>query len=860
MLNLMSFYYPQNYFNRFYEEHKKDKQKIFAEIYSFLGGEDFESNEEFVNKYRSLFSLKNNNPKELSSGLILRLRDNLSKLELTDKNLNFIISIDFIKKISILDEETKELRKKYFISESYFFHYYKNLKHKEIKYKFKNNSKEVSFLRDFKSQIIYNNDFEYIIIDSEYKEIYEDIFKLLKKEKNLQNFTTSDFLNRYRILNFPEINKDYVDKIELKPANFNDYCLGYKYLCYNKKIGISLTTQKLLIQLFQSNDKYFYCNIEFLCNEVDKEKIRKYLFYYLAFMFSIEEKDDYKKFIEDKIINLINMYKEKELIEKLFTVLYEKFGDFRLYVDNVKTKYHFDIIKNILDSYYFRDAFILIQINPNTFNSLLTVRFKLIKKEDEQNSLNDDLEYYLPICFKKLDETKIKNDYYEKLKPFFNDCNYYSYVYLLQVKYLLNKKDFELIELMKIKEFLEFLVVNFDNEYVYEIRFRNEFIEEIFNDYYLSYIMRFENMNASIFEFSKSEEGINFEKQIIYDLIINNKNINKLKIEEIYSIETFSNLEIEKNKDYLFIQKKPNAAYYDIAYLYTKNGLTILKVCQIGINKDPEQLKKLNKYFLLFDIYYSCQKLKHEKNIDVDKIEICLITTFNAFQENEKFLNKKILSKDRKYPCFNSMKKFCQENNFIFLLYDIKSSEFFIYNKENKLEKTNLKNNANQFNVKKIFTKTKIISKTKKLKFNFNPKEPKIIAEIELPQNFNLGLINNEFKFTINEGKAIFEQKIMTEKKYNKKSNKINIEHSIPLKNLKKRIKNDNDKDENEDDDDEDEESINDEKKEKEEESEENHKHIKKLKNRSSFINKNTEEKEKNIFKKRNRPNLKHEE
>lgn len=839
MLNLMSYYYPKGNFNSFFEKHEKDIQKIFAEIYEFLGDKEFKTHEDFKNTYKSLLSHEEDKFKELPSGLILKIGDNFSKLELTDKNSNFTISIDFIKKIPIFDKISNKTRKRFLISETYLIQYYKFLKHKEIKFKFKNISEEISLLSgDFKINVIYNNDFEYISIDTAFNEIYDEIFKILEKEKTLKIITTADLFNDFRILNFPEIKKEYIDKIELKDIEHNDFCSEYKYLCYNKKIGLTLSTQKLLILEFQSDKKFFYLNIDFLCNETNKEKIRKYLFFYISFLFSINEKNNFKNFIENNIISLIHLYNGKELIIKLFELLCKKFEFFKLYIDNVKTKVQFDIVQKILGLHYFDDFFVLVQVNALTLSSLFTVNFRLFDYMERQYSIKEDLEYYINISLNNLDDKTIKKNYSKKLQPFFNNFNYDSYLFLLRLKYLLKKKEFDLVKLYSISEFIEFLVVNMNIEKVYEIRFRNEFIEEMFNDYYLSYTTKFKNLNTNIiFDISKSEEGILFERQIIYDLILNDLNINKIKVDEIYSINTFSNLELNNKEEFLFIQTKPNAAYYDIAFIYSFNGLIILKVCQIGINKSIDDLKKLNKNFLLFDLYYFCQKLKYEKNINVDKIEICLITTFNAYEENEKFLNNQISSKDLKYGGFIKMKEFCKENDFIFLIFDIKSSEFYCYDNGNKLKKTDLKNNDFQFDVKKIFTKTKVISKTKKLKFNFDPENPMIIAEIKLLSDFNIEKLNNEFVFQIKKGKAIFKQNIILEPNDNIKENKIETDKDIKSKALKKKIKSNN-KNKND-------ESNN----EEEEEIEENNINVKK-KNKPLFNNEDSEKKKNLLLKK----------
>ena len=300
----------------------------------------------------------------------------------------------------------------------------------------------------------------------------------------------------------------------------------------------------------------------------------------------------------------------------------------------------------------------------------------------------------------------------------------------------------------------------------------------------MRYITKFKNIDKNIFyNITKLEEGINFERQIIYDLIINNDNNNIIKVNEIFSIDKFPEINFINNKGYLFIQENPYSPYYDIAYLYYDNGFIVLKCCQIGINKNTDDLKKLN--FLLFDLYYFCQKLKKEKGIKIDKIELCIITTKNAYEEEILFLENKIKSKDRKYSNFDVMKKFCETNKFIFLIFDTKNSKFYRYN-NNKLEKTDLKYSNSQFDIKEIFLKDEYISGTKKLNYNFNPKNPNKIAEIELPSNFNEANLNNEFNYEIIKDRAIYEKE---NKKKEEDENKIDDADKMEDLQLEKYIK-----------------------------------------------------------------------
>ena len=63
---------------------------------------------------------------------------------------------------------------------------------------------------------------------------------------------------------------------------------------------------------------------------------------------------------------------------------------------------------------------------------------------------------------------------------------------------------------------MEFILVDINKSIVNKINFRNNIIEEIFNDLYEGYITKIINTDKNIFsEISKSNEDQFFEKQII---------------------------------------------------------------------------------------------------------------------------------------------------------------------------------------------------------------------------------------------------------------------------------------------------------------------------------------------------------
>ena len=123
--------------------------------------------------------------------------------------------------------------------------------------------------------------------------------------------------------------------------------------------------------------------------------------------------------------------------------------------------------------------------------------------------------------------------------------------------------------------------------------------------------------------------------------------------------------------------------------------------------------------FLLFDLYYFCQKLLIEKKIKVDKIDLCIITTYNAYNE-EQNLNT---IEEKKYTNFKDMKKYCKENKFMFIIFNTNTSEYFHYYNDYKIGKIDLKFDEFQYDIKKIFKNDKYIKMSTKLNYYFKKKK-----------------------------------------------------------------------------------------------------------------------------------------
>ena len=66
-------------------------------------------------------------------------------------------------------------------------------------------------------------------------------------------------------IQIPEFSK--FSKTTAEGADLTEYDWDYKYFAYNRKTGITFNIQRILIEAFQMNKKYFYLNMNFLYNE-----------------------------------------------------------------------------------------------------------------------------------------------------------------------------------------------------------------------------------------------------------------------------------------------------------------------------------------------------------------------------------------------------------------------------------------------------------------------------------------------------------------------------------------------------------------------------------------------------------------
>jgi hypothetical protein len=416
---------------------------------------------------------------------------------------------------------------------------------------------------------------------------------------------------------------------------------------------------------------------------------------------------------------------------------------------------------DIIKSYTFNNTPNFISPNPDSYKEELP------------------LEEYFKSLFQLENKDKYIKKYKQEIKEKLNKFCAYSAEYLIFLIKVLHKKSFEKNTILIdynvnniVFNFLPYLYLflRIENKKILieRIKFRIKFIKEILVDQ-LNLLMTKNIITEKIFSEikSKSIEGIYIEKEIIYYLITKNIDYDKVKINRIYCFD--SELEkIKLGKKLIFIQRLESAPIYDFGVIEYINGEPTFKGYQIGINKPIKSLMNLIKEKIIMDISYFISRINKYLDKIITKFSFGIITTTYAFnsQKNKDKSNgfndngndaeietyslnddENKEENDNEYKNYNIMKKYCNENNFEFLLFNPETCEFNIDNDKGSLEKINF----NTYHDKKVENNvTKVIFKNEEkydlIKLPLNPNEI-TKKDIENIQKLVISIKDNQLNF-----------------------------------------------------------------------------------------------------------------
>ena len=330
--------------------------------------------------------------------------------------------------------------------------------------------------------------------------------------------------------------------------------------------------------------------------------------------------DDYLK-ICYKIKALTHNEKNIDIIIQKIIKIYE--DQILVFIDDIYSEESFDRIKKIINFEDFIQSSTIkfnfyIQFNSLIFETIYYclkdgIKFISVRNSESEESLENDYSIDVEI-----------NDYKNKIKINFQNLENKNknLITFLKLKYYTSSEYILMNDsiIYEIKDFFNYLTLDFKVWSHIKIRFRNKIIKDIANQFFQKYFTKYINENISKLSniISQSQQGGFLEKNIILDLItdVNKNSLLKIDVDTIFCFKTFSEADIEilkKNLNIIFLQNLINAPKYDFAILfsYTDNNIEkiYLDVYQVGLNKTNEDLEKLNHNLIKFDINFFVYKL-----------------------------------------------------------------------------------------------------------------------------------------------------------------------------------------------------------------------------------------------------------
>ena len=640
-----------NSYKEFLELHKSHLKQIFYPLKQFL------NKKVNHNKISYAFFPKHD--------ILLKYSNKTAKISNFNNIFSFSINYKDIKEIKIYT--SKDKYKDFWTCGKYFTQFYfKNYLNKRIGIKSEESYESI----DLDNVNNLQNDKYYILPDKQFD-----------FEKVINNMKSLDWNNPPTELNFIIKKGKYSNKYDTQTINFEEENL--KTFFYNAHIGITISIIETLFYCSYNKNRIFYFDCNHIFNSNIKER-KKYFLYFLNLLFLTNESKQANDFVMNVYYNF-NYYNDKfeKLLEKIITN-FSKSNKIFIIFDNIYNMEHYDMVEKIRkvikvseNNHIFIRLFI--QINKNTLD-IIKDFFKTKSSVKtvgncENKKLTDDLEIV------KGSTENLKNfliNYRDKidlkLREKFNIYSLNKYTNLIKLFYYLYIEDIdkelseEIILSDILKDFIEFLYINI-YEGCIEIKFRNKIIENFFQNYYIYYYNIFSKEQSKTFvkEILASEKGYNFERHIIFSVILGNltNSYNRINIERIYCVGKFPKINI--NKNILFYQTNSNAPFYDFSVLLKdKDDNYILKTFQAFINKTEEEIKKIDCDKIKYDLSYYIEKVNRALNIKIKGFTLGIILSKNRFDKKKEDKSVK------------NIKNFCLKNNYEFILYDIDENKFFV--------------------------------------------------------------------------------------------------------------------------------------------------------------------------------------
>ena len=532
--------------------------------------------------------------------------------------------------------------------------------------------------------ILINETFQSINFDKEDYLNYDSFYLHPKKEFYFQQvielFSEIKWDDPPEELEFVIKKGKYNNKIKNPIINYGNR--NIQTFFHNSKIGITTSIISDLYEFYLAKYRVLYFNSSEIYSS-DNYKRKKYFLFFLCLLFFEKESEKAIKFL----IEIYYNYSKYENIEALFSAFLELFKDndsFIIIFDDIHSKEHYESInklKNIINKFKKEKKIFIrefIEINKETL-SIINEFYESNKTfETIRNNKNIKLIEDLTIISElNNNNNNCLDDYKNKIRIKINKIlkNLDDRLNLIKLFYYLSNdilKDLSKVIILfdEIKDFIEFLNINISNISM-KLEFRNKIIEYYFKLYYNYNFEKlfFEESKNFIFNKLKSEEGFSFERQIILSISISKmmKLYSLVNVQRIYCLEKIKNFKV--NGNILFYQTNESAPLYDFAILVRNSkGEYILKAYQATIKKPTDELNKLIRNKIIYDLSYFIEKIRRILKIEIKGFTFGIIKLYKDESYNTDDNNIEII--------FN----FCTKNNYEFILYDM-NNDLFLLNK-----------------------------------------------------------------------------------------------------------------------------------------------------------------------------------